>query len=114
MKKIIFVVTFLVFGLNSNLCFAKSYSATQLFKFYNTNKFPKVGKSETQTKAMSFETCKQGVEKTISGFAGAIPSREIVNAGSIYMVKIWTNESEMLFNCSGPDEKMTIVISPFI
>ena len=114
MRIIIFAVTFLVLGLTSNLCFAKSYSATQLFKFYNSNKFPKVGKSETQTKIMSFESCKEGVEKTVSGFAGAIPSKEIVNTVSIYMVKIWTNESEMLFNCSGPDEKMTIVISPYI
>lgn len=75
MRKIILAVTFSVFGLNS-VCFAKSYTATQLFKFYNRNKFPKVGKSEVQNKTMSFESCKEAVEKTVSGFAGLSQARK--------------------------------------
>lgn len=92
----------------------KSYSAKQLFKFYNSNSFPKVGNSQTQIKPMNFNACKETVINTIAGFGGAIPTKEIVSTGSIYMAKVWSNESEILFNCSGADNQMTVVVSPYL
>ena len=92
----------------------KTYSAKELFKFYNSNNFPKVGNSQTQTKPMNFNVCKETVINTIAGFGGAIPTKEIVNTGSIYMAKVWSNESEILFNCSSTDNQMTVVVSPYL
>ncbi len=92
----------------------KTYTASQLFEFHTKNKFPAVGSPETITKKIDFNNCKKSVDNTISSFRNAVPTEVILENKLIYMAKVWSNESEMLFTCSNPDKKLTIVISPYL
>jgi len=112
--KILFNISLLFSVITVIPSYAKTYTGTQLRAMIKKNNYPDQGPSQTQTQEISYSKCKEVVLQTVRQMGGAIPSETIADTSIVYSKKLWNNDSAMLFTCSAPDNKLTIVISPYI
>lgn len=105
----ILIITLIVF-LSAVLASAgKTYSPYQLKDMVKNGNYPKQGKTNTQTKSVSFKACKAAAENVMSQVRGSsYPVEIIVNTNQLYVVKAWTNNGVITVSCSAPDRKMII------
>ena len=107
MRKLLLTIT--VIALSSNAISDSVYSKSQLNSMVSRGEYPEQGPvNNTQTKSMSFSTCKVAVENVMSQLRGEYPVRTVVNSGIMYMVKAWTNDGAVTATCSEPDRKMVL------
>jgi len=107
MRKLLLTIGIITLSLN--VIAGGDYSKSQLNNMVNRGEYPKQGPvNDTQTRSMSFSSCKVSVENIMSQVRGEYPVRTIVNSGTIYMVKAWTNDGAITATCSKSDQKMVL------
>lgn len=107
MKKVLIAV--LLTTIAATAYAEKTYTKSQLNRMVNSGQYPAQNSVDnTQTKSMSFSSCKVAIENVMSQIRDSYPVRTIVNTGILYTVKAWTNNGAITASCSEPDRKMVL------
>jgi len=91
-----------------------TYTPQELRDMVFSGQYPEQGDVEnTQTRDLSFPSCKITINNVMSQMRGTYPVRTIVNTNILYIIKAWANDAAVTASCSKPDGKMVLTQAPY-
>lgn len=110
MKKLILFFMVMAFNVGA----ATTYTKEQLNNMDAAGQYPEQESPVTKSvENVSFDECKGSARNIMNQIAGNYPTKEVVDTGVLYIVKIWTNDGVIMVSCSGPDNKKVITQSGY-